>query len=175
MVVDPFHSLEEEKGKILFAVIYKEQNDFDKLKKILVKKFGKPLSESNEYSFSGFSDYYEPEMGSGLKRKLIVFEKRNIDAGFLIKLKLFALKLEKKFAMKGCCWKKRKINIDPGFLTKEKFVLLSFKKKPRKIYLGRGVWADLLLVAKGKSWEVLPWTFPEFRDEKVQAFLSLVR
>ena len=175
MVSDPFHELIEENGYIVFAIIYKDSRDFKSLKKILNKKFGKPIAESNEYDFSKFSDYYETEMGTGLKRRIVVFDKAKLDASFLIKIKLFSLKLEKRLAKKGCCRQRRTVNIDPGFLTKEKFVLLSFKKKPRKLYLGKGVWADLLLLSRGKRLETLPWTFPEFRDKSVQEFLLSVR
>ena len=172
MVSDPFHKQVEEYGYIVFAVIYKSSADFELLKKVLSRKFGEPVAESDEYSFSKFSDYYEAEMGRDLKRRIIVFDKAKLDANFLIKLKLFSLKLEKRF-VKGC-QQKRTVNIDPGFLTKEKFVLLSFKKKPRKIYLGKGVWADLLLLSRKKHWETLPWTFPEFKDKSVQEFLLSV-
>jgi hypothetical protein len=103
--------------------------------------------------------YYEDEMGPGLRRVIVSF-KELANAPDLVKIKLATLRLEDKLSGGSG----RTVNIDPGYIDYFKAVLASFKEGPQKIYLGRGVYADPVLMYEDHGWRVLPWSFPDFRE-----------
>jgi hypothetical protein len=104
------------------------------------------------------TDYYEDEMGPGLTRVIVSFRELG-NAPDLVEVKLAAGRLEEKLS--GASG--RTVNIDPGYIDYFKAVLASFKEGPQKIYLGRGVYADPVLMYEDHRWRVLPWSFPDFR------------
>ncbi|MDD3642248.1 MAG: DUF4416 family protein, partial [Candidatus Krumholzibacteria bacterium] len=100
------------------------------------------------------TDYYEREMGPGLRRLFVSFEPLG-EATSLVRIKLAAARLEAGFSEGG----RRRVNIDPGYIDYFKLVLASFKEGPQKIYLGEGVWADPVLLFGDGAWRPLPWSF----------------
>jgi hypothetical protein len=105
------------------------------------------------------TDYYEDEMGSGLSRVIVSFLPLG-EAPDLVEIKLSSRRLEEKLS----CGAGRTVNVDPGYIDYFKAVLASFKEGPQKIYLGRGVYADPVLMFEDGQWRVLPWSFPDFRE-----------
>jgi hypothetical protein len=104
------------------------------------------------------TDYYEEEMGPGLSRVIVSFERLGA-APDLVEVKLSVDRLEEKLSGPAG----RTVNIDPGYIDYFKAVLASFKEGPQKIYLGSGVYADPVLMFEDHEWRVLPWSFPDFR------------
>jgi len=64
----------------------------------------------------------------------------------LIECKLKAIQLEDRFKVDG----KRKLNVDPGYIAIEKVVAASTKNFTHRIYLGKGIYADLQLIRKNR-------------------------
>lgn len=157
------------KAKLLIALMYSNKDIYNNAISLLIKRFGEIDRESLEYKFN-FTNYYEKEMGSNLLKRFVTF-KELIDAEELKKIKLFTHKIEEKFSMNN----KRLINIDPGYITKTQLVLASFKEKPRKIYLGKGVYADLILLFKKDGCITFKWTFPDYKLKENQEFFLEVR
>jgi hypothetical protein len=60
-------------------------------------------------------------------------------------------------------------------LLRERFVLATGKNFTHRIYLGRGIYADLTLVYRGGGFQALPWTYPDYADARLQAFLLRAR
>jgi len=155
--------------KFICTFIYSNENIYEKTKEILEKKFSKIDSESYRIDFN-FTDYYYPEMSKPLYRRFISFEKLYNPEKF-IKIKLFCVKLEKKFAVN----EKRIINIDPGYLNEAKLVLTTTKDFSHRIYLGRGVFAEVTLnFCNGKFCD-LPTTFPDYRTQGYKDIFSRIR
>ncbi|MEK6790172.1 MAG: DUF4416 family protein [Deltaproteobacteria bacterium] len=136
----------------------------------LIKRLG-PVDILSPILPFDHTDYYEKEFGKGLKRRLASFE-RLIRPDELADVKIFTNGLERTFfAGDG----KRRVNIDPGCMALEKFVLASCKGFSHRIYIGRGVYAELTLMYEGSAFVSLPWTYPDYKDERMQAVLRLIR
>jgi hypothetical protein len=116
------------------------------------------------------TDYYEDEMGPGLTRVIVSFERLG-EAPGLIEAKLATARLEEEIS--GASG--RTVNIDPGYIDYFKLVLASFKEGPQKIYLGRGVYADPVLMFEDGEWRTLPWSFPDFKEGLYMEELGEIR
>lgn len=116
------------------------------------------------------TDYYAAEFGADLRRGWISF--RGLGSPeMLALLKVRAAGLERRWALEG----RRTWNFDLGYMDPDKVVLGSFKRGPCKLYLGNGVYADLLLrYAKGR-FEPTPWAFADFKDDRYGKGLLVIR
>ncbi len=114
--------------------------------------------------------YYEKEMGHPLWRRMLSFKKM-IGQLDLAGIKTATNRIESDFVMDG----KRRINIDPGYLLQERFVLATGKNFSHRIYTGEGIYADLTLVYRGRSFQPLPWTYPDYTKADVLGYLGCVR
>ncbi len=136
----------------------------------LIKRLG-PVDILSPILPFDHTDYYEKEFGKGLKRRLASFE-RLIRPDELADVKIFTNGLERTFSTGDG---KRRVNIDPGYMALEKFVLASCKNFSHRIYIGHGVYAELTLMYEGSAFVSLPWTYPDYKDERMQAVLRLIR
>lgn len=155
--------------KFVCAFIYTTEEIYQHTKLILEKKFGKIDFESEKIDFN-YTDYYSPEMGNPLHRRFISFKKLRRREQF-INIKLYCLKLEKKFALNL----RRRINIDPGYLTDAKLVLTTTKNFSHRIYLGKGVYAEVTLRYLKNNFSEFSTTFPDYRTLKYKTIFSNIR
>ena len=116
------------------------------------------------------TDYYEQEMGGGLSRRFVSFCRLD-GPDVLVALKQRAWEIDQRFAENG----QRTVNLDPGYIDATKVVLASFKPGTQKIYLGHGVWADLVAYFQHGAFGPLPWTFPDMRDGPHLRFFEKAR
>ncbi|MFH0796543.1 MAG: DUF4416 family protein [Candidatus Omnitrophota bacterium] len=142
---------------------------FDAVTRILVRKFGPVDLESEVIPFD-FTDYYTSEMGAGLQRKFVAFQ-RPILPDMISEIKVFTNRLERKYSQ----GEKRRINLDPGYLTSAKIVLVSTKNFSHRIYLGRGIYAEITFICHKDRLEPLPWTYPDYRTEAYLRFFQDLR
>ena len=124
---------------------------------------------SETYAFT-FTDYYEREMGSNLKRRFVSFAEL-IDPGELASIKRRTNDLER--AATGAV--ARPINLDPGTLSGSQLVLASTKPHAHRIYLKDGIYAEVTLLYRGGAWAALPWTYPDFASATYHPWLSAAR
>jgi hypothetical protein len=116
------------------------------------------------------TDYYQPEMGSNLNRRMISFLQL-FPPDHLSWAKHISNDIEDKLAEDN----KRTINLDVGYLDHNKIVLASFKGAGQKIYLGKHVWADFIARYHGGRYQPFDWTFPDFKDGRYDPELSQIR
>ena len=116
------------------------------------------------------TDYYEPEMGSSLNRRLVSFLNL-VPPDRLSSAKYRCNEIEDQLAGE----KGRPVNLDVGYLDHNKIVLASFKSAGQKIYLGEGVWADLVARYRQGRYCSFEWTFPDFRDGRYDRELDQIR
>ncbi|MFH1640642.1 MAG: DUF4416 family protein [Candidatus Omnitrophota bacterium] len=155
--------------KLIFSFIFKEGAVYHKAKALLEKKFGEIDFESQALDFT-HTDYYEPEFGKGLKRRFASF-KRLILPQDLFKIKNTTNLIEKKISVKGS----RKINIDPGYLDLAKLVLASTKDYNHRIYLNKGVFAEVTLFYQDKTFKAREWTYPDYRTLEYITIFNKIR
>ena len=117
------------------------------------------------------TDYYADEMGGPLVRRVAAFAPlAPLEA--LVDAKLACLELEDALRTPDG---RRRVNLDPGMVTPERLVLATCKNFTHRVYLGRGVWADLTLVYTRSGWMVLPWTFPDFARGPLHEEITALR
>ncbi|MBD3264663.1 MAG: DUF4416 family protein [Candidatus Omnitrophica bacterium] len=155
--------------KFICGLIYRKESVYNDTKKNLVKRYGPLDFESEKIDFD-FTDYYTDEMGKPLFRRFLSFRKLR-EADTFVKVKLFCVKLEKKFSKD----KRRSINIDPGYLDDAKLVLLTTKDFYHRIYLERGIFAETTLYYSGKDFQEFSTTFPDYRTRKYKDIFLNIR
>ncbi len=155
--------------KLIFGFIFQEDSVYQKARAAIEKHFGKIDFESPVLPFL-YTDYYEKEFGIGLKRKFISIAKL-VNAADLYKIKIYANKLEGKFSKAS----RRLINIDPGLIDLSKLVLASTKDYYHRIYLNKGIFAELTLFFKGKTFKTVDWTYPDYRTNDYIAIFNEIR
>ena len=116
------------------------------------------------------TEYYAKEMGWPLFRRFISFSEL-ISPDYLVDIKLLTNTIENGHLVK----KRRKINIDPGYISLERLVLATGKNYTHRIYLDKGVFADLTLVFHGGTFMPLIWTYPDYANEKFIRYFNMVR
>jgi hypothetical protein len=114
--------------------------------------------------------YYAKEMGWPLHRRFISFKKL-IRPEEIVEIKLATNKVEARHSQEG----KRRINIDPGYISLERLVLATGKNYTHRIYLGKGIYADLTLVFHQGRYRALAWTYKDYADPNVMKYFSDVR
>jgi hypothetical protein len=115
--------------------------------------------------------YYEAEMGEGLMRRLITFEDL-LDPERLPEVKRYTDKLEAHHTNSEG---HRRINLDPGYITLYQLVLATNKRFAHRPYLKDGVYADLTLIYKNKSFQPLAWTFPDYGSAEMIGIVNRLR
>lgn len=135
-------------------------NDTDKLAKAresLRKTLG-PIDFVSDITDFTYTDYYKEEMGDGLKRQFVSFKKPfSLDGICSVKIK--TNDIEKRLSSGG----KRRVNIDPGYIDLSKLVLFSTKDFSHRICLGRGIYSEVTLIFREKTFRPLPWTYPDYK------------
>lgn len=117
-----------------------------------------------------FTSYYAEEFGENLLRQFFTFSEL-IDPARLPEIKLFTNSLELQLASQG----KRQANLDPGYIDLSKLVLATTKNHQHRIYLGRGIYAEVTLRFTRGSLRPWEWTYPDYRTEHYVLFFNEVR
>jgi hypothetical protein len=135
----------------------------------LEKRFGTIDYTSETIDFT-FTDYYLEEMGENIQRMFISFSKL-IDPGLLPDIKITTNGIEDFFSVNGT----RRINLDPGLLALSRFVLATTKENAHRIPLRQGIYGEITLIYRKNDFQVLPWTYPDYRTEAYRKILREIR
>jgi len=139
----------------------------------LPTQFGRIDLRSPEFPFD-LTDYYEEQMGVNLKRRFLSFADL-IDPGRLAEMKLQTNALERELGTTRTWTVARPINIDPGYITSSKLVLATAKDYSHRIYIGRGIYAEVTLSFVSGHFEPSPWTYPDYRTDQYLSWFGEVR
>ena len=158
--------------KLICGLIARNENILDQACQVLSKRLGRIDFKSRLMKID-HTVYYQKELGANLKRQFLSFQ-RLIKPDLLAKIKAFTNQLEKRASL-GFQENKRRINIDPGYITKSKLILATTKNYQHRIYLSRGVYAEVTLrFAKG-SFRPCQWTYPDYKTEEYIAIFNQIR
>ena len=155
--------------KYFIAVLFPEAGKLMQVKKELASRWGVIDFEGQDHPFDA-TDYYQPEMGAPLYRKLLSFERLYTPA-LIVPMKLECNDIEASFSRDG----KRTVNLDAGYLDHNKFILASAKEAGQKVYLDRGIYADLSGRYREGKYRPFEWSFPDFKDGRYDGELLAIR
>lgn len=156
--------------KLFLAVMYTDDCIMKDALERCIKKFGNIDKKFGPLNVSDYTDYYDKEMGKGIKKSYMTFDTL-INRDELVGIKTFTNKIEKSFIKNG----KRPVNLDPGYLANDKLVLASTKDFFHRIYLDKGIYAEITLHFRRGVYRFFSWTFPDYREKELQRFLMQVR
>jgi hypothetical protein len=155
--------------KLLAAVLWTEAAARDDAFAVMSEKWGEIDFHGPDRPFDS-TDYYVPEMGANLLRRLITFAPL-FPPELLCEAKLACNEIEDQFA----AGERRTVNLDIGYLDHNKIVLASLKHAGQKIHLGEGVYADLIARYANGHYRPFEWTFPDFRAGRYDEELFTIR
>ena len=120
------------------------------------------------------TDYYDETMGGGLQKAFFAFGSA-FDPATLAEVKLQTGTWEAAYT-KECRWaESRPLNLDPGYLTAAKLVLASTKNHSHRLYLSRGIYAEVTLHYHDRRWQPREWTYPDYQTPEAHAWFMEVR
>ncbi|MBW1769083.1 MAG: DUF4416 family protein [Deltaproteobacteria bacterium] len=160
---------EAEDVKLISSLFSAHANLIDRVILEMEGLFG-PTDWISPAFFFDRTKYYEKEMGWPLHRRFISF-KTLVRPQDIVEIKWKTNALEKKESQRG----KRKINIDPGYVALERLVLATGKNYTHRIYLSKGIYADLTLIFQRGSFSPLAWTYKDYGDPEIIDYFNGVR
>jgi hypothetical protein len=161
---------EAEPAKLFMSLMLSEDGIFGQATEDLRLSYGEIDFMSERFPFL-FTHYYEKEMGSPLFRHFISF-KDLISVPLLPDIKRKTNLLEEKY---GGSNGNRRINIDPGYLCLQHVLLATTKGYTHRPYLREGIYADLTLIFRERSFHALEWTYPDYRQPIVIELFNRLR
>jgi hypothetical protein len=160
---------EAEDVKLISSLFSAHANLIDRVILEMEGLFG-PTDWISPAFFFDRTKYYEKEMGWPLHRRFISF-KTLVRPQDIVEIKWKTNALEKEESQRG----KRKINIDPGYVALERLVLATGKNYTHRIYLSKGIYADLTLIFQRGSFSPLVWTYKDYGDPESIDYFNGVR
>ncbi|MEE8577037.1 MAG: DUF4416 family protein [candidate division Zixibacteria bacterium] len=160
-------------GRLICSIAY---SHIDALADSLTRmehQFGPVQFETIDIPYSGEARHIE-EMGDNLSRRFFSFEKL-VSRDKLADMKLLCRKIEAGFADRVDDFIFRTVNVDPGIMTPENVVMASSRGFNYRIYITRGVFAQVELIHSKSQFVRLPWTNPDFCHDEALDFFGRVR
>ena len=155
--------------KLVVSLFSPEEKILEEVTLKLRRMFG-PSDWMSPPLFFDRTRYYEKEMGWPLHRRFLSFTDL-IRPEAIVDIKLQTNKLEKGYLQEG----KRRVNIDPGYVALERLVLATGKNYRHRMYLSKGIYADLTLVFHQRSFQTLAWTYRDYADSVVIGHFNSIR
>jgi hypothetical protein len=160
-------------GVLACGLLVSKEKSLASVKATLAEVWGSIAKESEVIPFD-FSRYYEREMGPGLLRQFLAFEKPVLQEALPeFKRQAIALEAEAGDLTSGrLC---RRVNSDPGYVTLERLVLATTKNYSHRLYLRDGIYAEVTLIFRSGTFHPLEWTYPDYRAPMAIEFFNQVR
>jgi hypothetical protein len=158
---------------LLLAAFSRYGDALDWARQRAVETWGAIEHESPRFDFAE-THYYDATMGPDQKKCFFTFQKL-IDPAELVEVKLKTNAWEVEYAAQTVHAEARPLNLDPGYLTLGKLVLASTKDFAHRIYLSRGIHAEVTLQYKHHQWRHHEYTFADYRRADYQEFFSKCR
>lgn len=158
--------------KLICGIIANRQDLFSVSESKLSEIFGEIDSKSDFFPFD-YTDYYEKQMGQGLKRVFLSFYEL-MRPEELSSIKIKTNRLEENIKLKKGM-ESRAVNLDPGYLTASALIMATVKDFSHRIPLRNGIFAHLEFLFGKNEIRTLPWTYPDFKKPDYHPFFLEVR
>jgi len=152
--------------KLIVGIITAKTNLLTTVYRRLAEQFGQIDFMSQLLPFD-YTVYYELEMGKGLQRQFISFNEL-IPPDELASAKQFSNFVEEGLAEDGTT--NRQVNLDSGYISAAKLILASTKDHAHRIHLQNGIYAEITLKFRQKTFQPWEWTYPDYR---IPAYISI--
>ncbi|RJX33145.1 MAG: DUF4416 family protein [Desulfarculus sp.] len=156
-------------ARLLVSLLSGSQEPCCRAVQALVARMGPLIWWSQPLPFT-WTDYYEPEMGAGLVRRLAAFQ-RLVEPQGLAGVKGLCQEVEAGLSHEG----RRRVNLDPGLLSKDSLVLATHKYSGHRLALAPGVYGEVTLYFAGGQYRPLPWTYPDYAGQEMRGLLLVLR
>ena len=163
------HPQEPDHVKLISSLFSPEKDLIDRVIGDLEHLFG-PVDCIGPACFFNRTKYYAREMGWPLHRRFISFDKL-APPDHLPAIKLETIGIEGRYLRDG----KRLVNIDPGYISPERLILATGKNYVHRVYLSKGIYADLTLIFQRGSFRPLKWTYPDYAEAETISFFNGIR
>lgn len=156
---------------LVMGVLSNSEESSNQAESRAIALFGPLYRKTSPISFEKYTHYYDNEMGTRLLRSYWAFGEQ-VARGFLVEAKLATNRIERELSDAN----KRTVNLDPGLLTPESLVMATTKPYSHRIYLSKGIYAELaFMFRRGGEVDTMPWTYPDYRETGTVEFFSSVR
>ena len=135
--------------------------------------YGPAALVSPVYDFTETS-YYNESMGDDLKKQFVAFETL-IQPDVIVDAKIKTNALEAAYKSSGQFAEERPLNLDPGYISEAKLVLATTKDRDHRLYMARGIYAEVTLYYRKKEWCGSRWTYPDYQRQDFQEYFSKCR
>ncbi len=162
-----------EPAKLVVGAISGHPRAWERARAMLLERFGRFEHETGPIPFE-MTGYYAEEMGEGLNRWLVSFE-RAISQEAVAGIKHEANRMEAEIASAGSWPVPRPVNLDPGYVTLGKMVLATTKDHAHRIAVGEDMYAEVALRFTAGHFEANPWTYADYQQESYLEFFAKVR
>ena len=156
-------------ARLVIGMLSAEPGLLDAVADELVPHFGAPDYVSPLHPFN-FTTYYQKELGPRVHRRFLSYP-APYAPDRLVESKLLTNQIEQGQTVGG----RRRINLDPGYITLGKLVLATTKDQAHRIYVGRGVYAEVTLAYHRGGFQPWPWTYPDYRAPDYLAIFDYLR
>ena len=163
----------------IFAVFSRYDDALRWAKEQIEAEYGNVALSSEPFAFDD-TGYYASDMGADLKKQFFATEQL-MDPAALVDAKHLANRWEQQYSEQMEHDEARPLNVDPGYLTEAKLVLASTKNHSHRIYLDRGIFAEITLAysrgtgSSAPGWSPLDWTYPDYRRADFRQFFTECR
>jgi hypothetical protein len=142
--------------KLIASIFSTDPALIDRAQAALAARFG-PVDFASELLPFDHTNYYEPEFGAGILRRIVAFE-RLVDPGSLPDIKLATNAIEAEISAGGG----RAVNMDPGYVGEGKMILATTKDHRHRIYLGKGIYGEVTLYYHQGTFHPWEWTYADY-------------
>ena len=139
----------------------------------LTQTHGPVALQSPVYDFVE-TEYYQKMMGDDLKKQFVALEQL-VSPEAIVSSKINSNQLEIQFADQHEYPEPRPLNLDPGYISEAKLVLATTKDRDHRLYIADGIFAEVTLHYRSKSWCSSRWTYPDYQRSDFQDFFTQCR
>ena len=155
--------------KLIASIFSADAAQIDRALAAMAAQFG-PVDFQSELIPFDHTDYYAPEFGAGLVRRIAAFE-RLVDPGNLPDIKLATNAIEAEIGAGGA----RSVNIDPGYVGEGKMILATTKDHRHRVYLGNGIYGEVTLYYHGGTFHPWEWTYADYASPRFCEIFTQIR